>query len=168
MTVIEPDRRWIELGRRACRALRPHFAAVEHIGSTAVPGLPAKPEIDLMAAAEQLDEVSEATLRTFGYRLQGEAPDERLLFRREDYDSTIYSLHVVTARSWPTRDERLLRDLLLADREARDNYAELKLRWVDRLDPGVAYARAKREHLNQLTETARAAQDVPPGPIRGD
>ncbi len=60
------------------------FTAIEHVGSTAVPGLPAKPVIDLMAAVVSLDQVT----------------------------ARPYHLHVVPAASWPARNERLLRDYL--------------------------------------------------------
>jgi GrpB-like predicted nucleotidyltransferase (UPF0157 family) len=47
-----------ELERDRLRALLPDaFVAIEHIGSTAVPGFLAKPTIDVMAAVESLDGV---------------------------------------------------------------------------------------------------------------
>jgi GrpB-like predicted nucleotidyltransferase (UPF0157 family) len=56
------DRSWPDVARLAASELTAglpgRFVAVEHIGSTAVPGLPAKPVIDLMAAADDLDAVT--------------------------------------------------------------------------------------------------------------
>ena len=59
MTIAEPDPRWADLGRQACVVLAPLFLTIEHVGSTAVPGLPAKPVIDLMASLHGLDEINE-------------------------------------------------------------------------------------------------------------
>lgn len=67
------DDRRPALAELACRelagALPGAFEAIEHIGSTAVPGLAAKPVIDLMAAVASLETVvgKEATRATLGY-----------------------------------------------------------------------------------------------------
>jgi len=156
VTVAEPDERWAELGRQACVTLAPLFVAVEHIGSTAVPGLPAKPVIDLMAAAAYLDEVNVEALAVLGYRIQEHDMPERLLYRREDYDSTAYHLHVVSAESWPTRNERLLRDHLLSHPADRDRYAARKRELMDEFGPGLAYTRGKTALIQELTDAARA------------
>ena len=58
--VVEYDEAWPVRAAAARADLIPLgvFDAVEHIGSTSVPGLPAKPIIDLMAAAASLDAVA--------------------------------------------------------------------------------------------------------------
>ena len=89
MTVAEPDERWAELGRRACVVLAPLFLAVKHVGS------PAEPVIDLMASTADPDAVDDAALAALGYRMLPSPQPGRLLYRREDYDSTAYHLHVV-------------------------------------------------------------------------
>jgi len=166
VTIAEPDERWAHLGQRACLVLAPLFVSIEHIGSTAVPGLPAQPVIDLMAALDKLDEVNVDALRTFGYRAAPTDLPERLWFRREDYDSTAYHLHVVTAESWPTRNERLLRDHLLTHPADRDRYAALKRQLMDRYGSGEAYTHGKIDLIQELTDAARAARGLSSVPIR--
>ena len=58
--VVEYDEAWPARAAAARAELIPLgvFGAVEHIGSTSVPGLAAKPVIDLMAAADSLDAVA--------------------------------------------------------------------------------------------------------------
>jgi GrpB-like predicted nucleotidyltransferase (UPF0157 family) len=165
VTISEPDPRWADRGRQACVVLAPLFLAIEHIGSTAVPGLPAEPIIDLMAAIHGLDEVNDRTLETFGYRKAANGMPGRLFYRREDYDSTAYHLHVVTAASWPTRNERLLRDHLLAHPADRDRYAALKRELMDEFGPGLAYTRGKTELIQELTDAARAERGLPSVPV---
>ena len=60
--VVEYDEAWPARAAAARAELMPLgvFDAVEHIGSTSVPGLAAKPIIDLMAAATSLDAVAAA------------------------------------------------------------------------------------------------------------
>jgi GrpB-like predicted nucleotidyltransferase (UPF0157 family) len=77
--LLEHDEAWPALSEREARRIQsalglPH-AAIEHIGSTAVPGLIAKPIVDLMLGTETLPP-SPATvtrLQTLGYRSLGEA-----------------------------------------------------------------------------------------------
>jgi GrpB-like predicted nucleotidyltransferase (UPF0157 family) len=165
VTLAEPDPRWADLGRQACVVLAPLFLTIEHVGSTAVPGLPAKPVIDLMASLHGLDEINEGSLETFGYRRMATDMPERLWYRREDYDSTAYHLHVVTAASWPTRNERLLRDHLLSHPADRDRYAALKRELMDKFGPGLAYTRGKTELIQELTDAARAERGLPSVPV---
>jgi len=165
VTIAEPDRRWADLGRQACVVLAPLFLAIEHVGSTAVPGLPAKPVIDLMASVDDLDEVDGRALETLGYRPAPPDMPERLLYRREDYDSTAYHLHVVTAASWPTRNERLFRDHLLTHADDRDRYAALKRELMEKFGPGPAYTRGKTELIQELTDAARAERGLPSVPV---
>ena len=166
MTIAEPDQRWADLGRQACVVLAPLFLAVEHVGSTAVPGLPAEPVIDLMACIEDLDEVNDPALGTFGYRMEPTDMPQRLFYRREDYDSTAYHLHVVTAESWSTRNERLLRDHLLSHPADRERYAALKRGLMEKFGPGDAYTRGKTALIQELTDAARAERGLPSVPVR--
>ena len=165
MTIAEPDPRWADLGRQACVVLAPLFVAVEHVGSTAVPGLPAKPVIDLMASLDDLEEVNDPALGTFGYRKMVTDMPERLFYRREDYDSTAYHLHIVSTGSWATRNERLLRDHLLTHPADRDRYAALKRDLMDEFGPGDAYTRGKTELIQELTDAARAERGLPSVPV---
>ncbi|AGL14862.1 GrpB family protein [Actinoplanes sp. N902-109] len=146
MTVAEPDPRWAERGRTAVGVLSPLFEAVEHIGSTAVPGLIARPVIDLLAAARDLDAINDEALRSYGYR-----KERPLLYWREDYDSLRYELRVVPARTWAARDERQFRNRLLAEPAIRERYAAVKLDLLDRFGPGEAYTRGKTEFIRGLT-----------------
>ncbi len=66
------------------QALGDMIAGIEHFGSTAIPGLAAKPTIDILVLVEQLqpDEVYATPLHALGYVPQafpGEAPDHVLL-----------------------------------------------------------------------------------------
>ena len=87
------------------------FDAVEHIGSTSVPGLAAKPVIDLMAAAASLDAVAAAqdALAGLGYRRLEVGMPGRLFYYRDEDGQRAYQRHVVPADTWDARNERLLR-----------------------------------------------------------
>jgi GrpB-like predicted nucleotidyltransferase (UPF0157 family) len=98
--VVEYDEAWPQVAETARAELVGRlpglFAAIEHIGSTSVPGLAAKPIIDLMAAAADLDRVvgHDESLAELGYlRLDGGMPGR--LFYRCGQHGLGYHLHVV-------------------------------------------------------------------------
>ncbi|MFI5936861.1 GrpB family protein [Actinoplanes sp. NPDC051494] len=155
MTIAEPDPRWAEAGRLAVVVLAPLFVAVEHIGSTAVPGLAAQPVIDLIAAAVDLDEVNDDALLTLGYRSENTDLPDRLFYWREDYDSLRYQLHVVPAGTWADAGERLLRDYLRTHPELHERYVARKRELMDRFGPTEEYTAGKSGLVLEMTEAAR-------------
>jgi GrpB-like predicted nucleotidyltransferase (UPF0157 family) len=174
MTIADADERWAEIGRTTCALLAERLPGtvveVEHVGSTSVPGLAAKPVIDLMASVRDLDAARTAApeLAELGFRLVSNDMPERLFLQRFDPDGTAFHLHIVTAESWPTRNERLLRDHLRAHPADRDRYAALKRELMDRLGPGEAYTRGKTALIQELTDKARAARGLPSVPVWED
>jgi GrpB-like predicted nucleotidyltransferase (UPF0157 family) len=165
VTIAEADERWAALARVACTSLETRFREIEHVGSTSVPGLAAKPVIDLMASADDLDDVDADALDAMGFRLIPDAMPERLFLRREDPDGTVYHLHVVPAESWPTRNERLFRDHLREHPEDAARYAALKRDLMAEHGSGEAYTRGKTELIQELTDKARAARGLPSVPV---
>jgi len=167
--VVEYDEAWPARAAAARAELTPLgvFDAVEHIGSTSVPGLAAKPTIDLMAAAASLDRVvaAEDDLAGLGYRPFDTGMPGRLFYYRDEDGARAYQLHVVPAGTWDTRNERLLRDHLRAHPEDARRYAELKQRLAAERTGGAEYTRAKTELIQELTDRARAARGLPPVPV---
>jgi GrpB-like predicted nucleotidyltransferase (UPF0157 family) len=143
------------------------FTAIEHIGSTSVPGLAAKPVIDLMAAAADLDRVAghDETLGELGYRRYDAQMPGRLFYFRDRDGRRAYHLHVVPADGWDTRNERLLRDYLRDHRADALRYAELKKQLATEHPGSASYTRAKTELIQELTDRARAARGLPPVPV---
>ena len=109
--IADPDPNWPALfraERRRLLATLPDLIAFEHIGSTAVPGLAAKPVIDMMASVTALDRITEAAIAPLGYAAFATDMKNRLLFIRPPTgQSPRFHLHIVEAATWPTRNERL-------------------------------------------------------------
>lgn len=141
---------------------------IEHIGSTAVTGLAAKPVIDLMAAAGELAvaEAREGTLTGLGYRRHLDGMTDRLLYVREAGGRRTHILHVVTAESRPLRNQRILRDHLRAHPRDAARYAELKRALVAAGTAPADYSRAKTGLIQELTDRARSRLGLPPVPVR--
>jgi GrpB-like predicted nucleotidyltransferase (UPF0157 family) len=143
------------------------FDAVEHIGSTSVPGLAAKPVIDLMAAVTSLDAAAAAddALARLGYHPLDARMPGRLFYYRDEDGQRAYHLHVVTTDTWDTRNQRLLRDYLRAHPEDARRYGELKQRLAAEQTDGDEYTKAKTELIQELTDRARANRGLPPAPV---
>jgi GrpB-like predicted nucleotidyltransferase (UPF0157 family) len=86
--IVDYDPAWPDMAAAAIAGLRKLLTEtvteIEHIGSTAVPGLAAKPIIDLMAAAARLDIVEEhdSELADHGYHRHSNGMADRLLYVR--------------------------------------------------------------------------------------
>jgi GrpB-like predicted nucleotidyltransferase (UPF0157 family) len=165
------DTRWPMLADEACRelsaALPGAFAAIEHIGSTAVPGLTAKPIIDLMAATPALSIVvdREPALDALGYQRHETGMPNRLFYLRDGNGRHRHHLHVVPADSWPGRNERLLRDYLRHHPDDAARYAALKRQLQRAVPDADAYTRAKTDLIQELTDRARAEHGLPLVPV---
>ncbi len=141
------------------------FIEIEHIGSTSVPGLAAKPIIDIMASVNDLESVLAQTdkLARIGYADHHTDMPNRLLFHKHAPERG-YSvhLHIVTADTWDTRNERLLRDYLLGHPEAARAYGDLKQRLaVQYADDRAGYTRAKTQFVQDVVDRARDARGLP-------
>ncbi len=136
------------------------FLSVEHIGSTAVPGLVAKPTIDILGVAEDLDAVLARGVPGYDHRPGSFADDERHLFFRKVRDGKrLCHLHVVHRSSPEIDDYRLFRDFLRATPDAAGRYADLKLSLAARFaDRRQAYVEAKQREVDLLMEEARASR----------
>ncbi|WP_222106018.1 GrpB family protein [Catellatospora sichuanensis] len=163
--IVDYDSAWPAMAEAAMTELRAALPRVileiEHIGSTAVPGLAAKPVIDLMAAVTSLDCVDDAAVERLGYRRHHNGMEDRLLYVRERDEHRTHILHVVTLESWPTRNQRILRDHLRRHSADAERYARLK-REIAGL-PG--YSGHKTALVQELTDLARAERGLPSVPV---
>ena len=167
--VTDYDETWPVRAAAAAAELVPLgvFGAIEHIGSTSVPGLAAKPIIDLMAAAASLDAVAaiEDALARLGYQRLDVFPPGRLYYYRDEDGPQACHLHVVPADTFGTRNEQLLRDHLRAHPEDARRYAELKQRLAAEHTDGTEYLRAKTGLIQELTDRARADRGLASVPV---
>lgn len=148
------------------RGIAPVLSVLEHIGSTAVPGLAAKPVIDMMAAVEALEAVTPVlpALGKRGYALVETGMRDRLFLHRPGAPGV--NLHIVTLASWPERNERLMRDALTADPMAAADYAALKRRLAETHGGDIAaYTRAKTDFVQGIINAARDRLGLPRGPV---
>jgi tRNA threonylcarbamoyladenosine biosynthesis protein TsaE len=162
--LTEHDPAWAELfsaeAGRIAEALGELLVGIEHVGSTSVPGLPAKPTVDVAAGTTTLDLPAEAVgrLQGLGYEDAGadSRPGERR-FRKGDSFPRRIILHVVEWGGPMWRDYLAFRDELRREPSLAREYAELKRSLLAQL--GEWYRGKDKEAFIQAV-LARRAQRI--------
>ncbi|MGY1663998.1 GrpB family protein [Geodermatophilus sp. SYSU D00705] len=164
ITLVEYDPRWPGLFAREADRVRAALGQVavrvEHVGSTSVPGLCAKPIIDMvLVVPDSADEPSYVpALESAGYVLTIREPEwlEHRLLRGPDTD---VNLHVFSAGE-PEIDRMLaFRDRLRTHDQDRERYAEAKRALARRVWRHVQhYADAKTSVVQEILARATAAR----------
>jgi GrpB-like predicted nucleotidyltransferase (UPF0157 family) len=170
VAVVPYDPRWPEMFEREQRHLRACLPSdlvkrIEHFGSTAVPGLSAKPIVDMLVEVASLEETRERivpVLEAQGYDYfwrpswGDDVPPFYAWFIKRDLDGNrTHHIHMVESdfEHW---DRLLFRDCLIEHPETARAYGALKeqLSDVHRSDR-IAYTEAKTDFIKSVTEKAK-------------
>jgi GrpB-like predicted nucleotidyltransferase (UPF0157 family) len=103
---------------------------IHHVGSTSVPGLAAKPVIDILAEVRSLEESRAAIepLAALSYHWAPYLEEEMNWFCKPSAEHRTHHLHLVVEGSRAWREELAFRDVLRAEPDTAAEYAELKRR----------------------------------------
>ena len=163
--VVAYDARWPERFRLEAEAIARVFSgvacAIEHIGSTAVPGLAAKPIIDILLGAPALADIEaripaiERLAYVYVPEYEDELPERRYFQKLEDGVHRGH-LHAVEKDGAFWRKHLLFRDTLRARPDVCAAYAKLKRELAGRFrhDP-AGYTNAKSDFILGVIERAR-------------
>lgn len=130
--VAAHDSAWAGRFSEAAEALAQAFGAVvaiHHIGSTSVPGLAAKPIIDLCVEIDTLAraDAREADVVALGYEALGEhGLPRRRYYRREENGERTHHVHLWAAGDPEVARHLAFRDYLIAHPDVADRYGDLK------------------------------------------
>jgi len=133
-------------------------AEIQHIGSTAAPGLDAKPIVDLMIGIIKPGRIAEVVerLERLGYESLGEAgvPGRWALRKRDVVQPSNIATVAYEGEWWKLN--LAVRDFLRANADAARNYASAKWHAVsDGADMLLAYSEAKRASIEMIVAEAR-------------
>ena len=130
---IQPySKEWIpkfdELGCSLRSALGGLAIRIDHIGSTSVPGLAAKPIIDIQVSVGSLEpvDVYRTGIEAIGYEWRRDNPEMSKRYFRERPGGERTHIHVRKFGSWHEQFALLFRDYLRAHADARDHYERAK------------------------------------------
>ena len=134
--VVPHDPRWRDAfeaeAKLVAAALGDNVAAVHHVGSTAIPGIYAKPVIDLLVEVSDIEGVDARSpaMESLGYEVMGEYGIPGRRYFRKDDPQGVRTHHVHAFESGTAEVERHLafRDYMLAHPGDAQRYSELKRR----------------------------------------
>ncbi len=132
LTIANYDAKWPmrfgELGSRLRSELGEVALRIDHIGSTAVPGLAAKPIIDVQISVVSLEPVDafRMPLEECGFTWRSDNPERTKRYFRERAGEPRTHIHVRRAGSFSEQLALLFRDYLRAHRDAADGYGRQK------------------------------------------
>ncbi|MCR6031081.1 GrpB family protein [Nocardioides sp. zg-579] len=173
VVVVDPDPAWPAaydaVARRLREALGERALAVEHVGSTAVPGLPAKPVIDVdLVVADPADEPAWLPdLEAAGFALRVREPDHeehRMLRGSDPLRGLASNVHVFGPGAREPRRHVLFRDHLRSHEPDRRAYGEHKRRIADEhgFTDAMDYNNHKAWLVYDIYERAFAADPAHP------
>ncbi len=165
--VVPYNPEWPELFARERALLERELAAwltgpIEHVGSTAVAGLLAKPVIDIMAGVASLDASrgAIAAASALGYVYFPYRPDVMHWFCKPSPAFRTHHLHLVPVDSRLWTERLAFRDYLRNDATAAAEYAALKLKLAEQYEfDREAYTDAKTPFVNRIVELALQRTD---------
>ncbi|MHB0886957.1 MAG: GrpB family protein [Bacillota bacterium] len=153
----EWPRRFAVLKARAASALGDLAVAIEHVGSTAVPGLAAKPIIDIDVVVGSAADVPPAIerLAAIGYVHEGEKGIPGREAFRWPAGEARHHLYLLARNNPELRRHLAFRDYLRAHPDAAREYGELKRRLAGRFrDDREAYTEGKTEFVTRVLKQA--------------
>jgi GrpB-like predicted nucleotidyltransferase (UPF0157 family) len=155
--------RFVREEARIRRALGPAALSVEHVGSTAVPGLAAKPIVDILLVVEDSSDEGSylPDLEGAGYVLRVREPgfEEHRMVRTPEKDVHV---HIFSPNSGEGERLLLMRDHLRHDRADRELYVSAKRELASRDWPSMQhYANAKTVVIQKILVRARRSARKP-------
>ena len=161
--IVPHEPRWAEqFAEEAAavgRAMGEALIAIHHIGSTAIPGICAKPIIDLLAVVSDLDQldVQNPHMHELGYEVMGEfGIAGRRYFRKDDASGNrTHQIHAFLTGSPQIARHVNFRDFLRAHREYADQYDALKQHLASLYPSDIAaYTDGKDEFIKEMDAKA--------------
>ncbi len=132
---------------------------IEHVGSTSIPNMFAKPLIDILIIVENIDDLSEETskMETQGYFWGKEyiEPRSLLFFKMTNEEQKLENIHVCEKNSPKSKQFLIMRDFLRTFPEKAKEYSELKRKnFKEFPDDYPAYRKAKTPFLQKVEQEA--------------
>jgi len=161
ISIEDYDPRWAQrfesLRSRIALALGPLAAVIEHVGSTAVPGLAAKPIIDLDVLLQSDTDLPLVIgkLELMGYRHRGDLGIPGREAFQAPPDEFPHHLYVCLPENLEFRRHLAFRNHLRAHPDDADAYSSLKRDLAETLADRDAYTQAKSAFVEQILYRAR-------------
>ncbi|WP_052255328.1 GrpB family protein [Salinicoccus sp. YB14-2] len=137
--------------------LKVELMEIYHIGSTSVPGLKAKPIIDIMPVVKNIEDVDryEAEMAGLGYESLGENGIAGRRYFRKGGDERSHHVHVFEEGSEDITRHLSFRDYLREHQEVRFHYENLKMKLASEFPNDIGgYMDRKNQFIQETEQTA--------------
>ncbi|MCC2541328.1 GrpB family protein [Bacillus thuringiensis] len=162
IVVVPHENHWSEKFKMEAERLKtamPETVKIHHIGSTSVPGLAAKPIIDMIMEVESIERVDRWNERfiELGYIVKGEnGISGRRFFIHGTEEKRLYHLHVFEKGNPEIVRHLAFRDYMMAHCEEAEAYATLKKELAEKYTyDGTLYTEGKNEFVRNVDEKAK-------------
>lgn len=162
IVVVPHENHWSEKFQMEAERLKtamPETVKIHHIGSTSVPGLAAKPIIDMIMEVESIERVDRWNERfiELGYIVKGEKGiSGRRFFIHGTEEKRSYHLHVFEKGNPEIVRHLAFRDYMMAHCEEAEAYATLKKELAEKYTyDGTLYTEGKNEFVRSVDEKAK-------------
>ena len=156
--LVAHDPAWADAYASAAGEIRAALGAtaldVQHVGSTAIPGIVAKPRIDVLILVETYDPEAayREPLAAIGYVFDHR--DALHVLFKGSRDETPFNLHVEEGGSEDAIRMIAFRDYLRSHPDEARRYEDLKKDLAERFTEGDAYAEAKTSYVREVLRRA--------------
>jgi GrpB-like predicted nucleotidyltransferase (UPF0157 family) len=164
--ICEPSEKWQDFFQTESKLIADSFSKsdivrIDHIGSTAIPELKAKPTIDiLLQVSNQIDtQKLDDVFKPLGYQLtkQPDNPPPHMTFVKgytnHGFNGQAYHVHIRYKGDW---DEIRFRDYLINHKEIAKDYEDLKLQLADKYkNDREAYTDSKTNFIEKINKLTR-------------
>ena len=141
------------------KTLGPVALDIQHVGSTAIPDMIAKPIIDIAVGVKTVNDFGECTkpLRSAGYLLRENASNWReFFFAKGPEEKRTYHLHLMKYNGEIWKDYLAFRDYMRANKKCAQEYASLKENLSNKyFEKRVEYTAGKSKFIRETIKTAR-------------
>ena len=167
ITVVNYDPEWPSKYVRErdyiTEILKDNCISIYHIGSTSVPGLAAKPIIDIMVVVRSLERVDTVAekLSNIGYEYLGEFGIAGRRYLRKGGDERTHQIHIFQADDWNNIGRHLaFRDYMRTHERERNQYAKIKKDLAQKFPYDIdGYCNGKENFVREMENYAVAQYD---------
>lgn len=159
--VVPYDPNWPKQFETEALLIKPiftdNFVAIYHVGSTAIPGMSAKPTIDIILEVKDINLVDACNnqMEVAGYEAWGEYKIPGRRFFVKGFDKRTHHVHTFQTGSFDIARHLYFRDYLIAHPVDAKAYADLKIKLAKQFsDNRRAYVENKQDYVKQLEEKA--------------
>jgi len=136
---------------------------IHHIGSTSIPGLMAKPVIDIIVVLDSLDNIEEIEnlLKDYDYENRGpQGVEDRMFFAKGSEDARTHYIHFTTPKSNTYYSQVYFKRYLIEHEDYLKKYCELKQELALKYpEERKKYTAGKNDFIKEVIELAKEEYD---------